>query len=155
MASLQTSHQKRQISVDRPESTRRPRRVLLSQRLTRPMTSSEIRRSRSTPADSTRVRTLRQIRMPREQLAQQTPITQRHQLGLSSAVFDTPQAALAWAEQHRVTGILAEYSYGGAYDIAVSEGRLTPPKPHHGTADHVATFGPGFQHIQLTDGQPD
>lgn len=70
-------------------------------------------------------------------------------------MFDTAQAALAWSAQHRVTGILAEHPFGGAYDIAVSEGRFTPSKPHHGTADHVATFGPGLQHIHLTDGQPD
>jgi hypothetical protein len=52
-----------------------------------------------------------------------------------------------------VTGILAEYPYGGAYDAALSEGRFTESKPHHGTAEHVAAFDPGLRHIHLTDGQ--
>ncbi|WP_203701497.1 DUF7710 domain-containing protein [Asanoa iriomotensis] len=71
----------------------------------------------------------------------------------ASAVFETADAGLAWAAEHRVTGILAEYLYGGAYDAAVSEGRFTPSKPHHGTADHVAAFNPGLEHIHLTDGE--
>ena len=40
-------------------------------------------------------------------------------------------------------------------DIAVNEGRFTPSKPHHGTANHVAAFSPGLRHIHLTDGRPD
>lgn len=36
--------------------------------------------------------------------------------------------------------VLAEYANGGTYDIAVSEGRFTPSKAHHGTADHVAAL---------------
>lgn len=73
----------------------------------------------------------------------------------ASAVFDTAEAGLAWAAGHRVTGVLAEYRYGGAYDAAVSEGRFTVSKPLHGTAEHVAAFGPGLRHIHLTDGQRD
>ncbi|MCW3819217.1 hypothetical protein ONA91_32725 [Micromonospora sp. DR5-3] len=73
----------------------------------------------------------------------------------ASGVFDTLDAGLAWAAEHHVTGILAEYANGGAYDAAVSEGRFTPSKTHHGTADHVAAFGPGLRHIHLTEGRRD
>ncbi|MBE3013513.1 hypothetical protein IL992_30690 [Microbispora sp. NEAU-D428] len=73
----------------------------------------------------------------------------------ASGVFDTLDAGLAWADEHQVTGILAEYPHGGAYDVAVSEGRFTPSKAHHGTADHVASFSPGLRHIHLTGGRPD
>ncbi|MEV4298744.1 DUF7710 domain-containing protein [Microbispora rosea] len=73
----------------------------------------------------------------------------------ASGVFDTRDAGLAWAAEHEVSGILAEYPYGGAYDVAVSEGRFTPSKGHHGTADHVAAFSPGLCHIHLTGGHPD
>ncbi|WP_435825640.1 DUF7710 domain-containing protein [Micromonospora zamorensis] len=54
-----------------------------------------------------------------------------------------------------MTGILAEYAGGGAYDVAVSEARFTPSKAHHGTSDHVAAFGPGLRHIHLTGGRRD
>lgn len=74
---------------------------------------------------------------------------------LPAAVFETAQAGLDWAAEHRVTGILTEYRFGGAYDAAVSEGRFTPSKAHHGTAEHVAGFGPGLRHLHLTDGQRD
>jgi hypothetical protein len=73
----------------------------------------------------------------------------------ASGVFDTLDDGLAWAAEHQVTGILAEYPHGGAYDTAISEGRFTPSKAHHGTADHVAGFSPGLRHIHLTDGHPD
>jgi len=73
----------------------------------------------------------------------------------ASGVFETLDAGLAWAAEHEVSGILAEYPFGGAYDVAVSEGRFTPSKEHHGTADHVAAFSPGLRHIHLTDGRPD
>jgi hypothetical protein len=73
----------------------------------------------------------------------------------ASGVFDTLDAGLVWATEHQVTGILAEYAYGGAYDVAVSEGRFTPSKAYHGTADHVAAFGPGLRHLHLTDGRCD
>ncbi|ROP33460.1 DUF7710 domain-containing protein [Couchioplanes caeruleus] len=73
----------------------------------------------------------------------------------ASAVFETEEAGLAWAGEHHVTGILAEYPYGGAYDIALSEGRFTPSQSHHGTTDHVAAFAPGLRHLHLVDGQPD
>lgn len=72
-----------------------------------------------------------------------------------SGVFNTLDAGLAWAAQHQVTGILAEYANGGAYDVAVSEARFTASKAHHGTAGHVAAFGPGLRHIHLTDGRRD
>jgi hypothetical protein len=73
----------------------------------------------------------------------------------ASGVFDTLDAGLVWAAQRQVTGTLAEYAHGGAYDVAVDEGRFTPTKAHHGTADHVAAFGPGLRHIHLTGGRPD
>jgi hypothetical protein len=73
----------------------------------------------------------------------------------ASGVFEALDVGLVWAAGHRVTGILAEYAHGGAYDIAVSEGRFTPTKAHHGTTDHVAAFSPGLRHIHLTDGHPD
>lgn len=73
----------------------------------------------------------------------------------ASGVFDTLAAGLAWAAEHQVTGILSEYPHGGAYDVAVSEGRFTPSKAHHGTADHVAGFSPGLRHIHLSGGRPD
>ncbi|MEH1017848.1 hypothetical protein V6U90_32900, partial [Micromonospora sp. CPCC 206060] len=73
----------------------------------------------------------------------------------ASGVFDTLDAGLAWAAEREVTGILAEYACGGAYDVAVSAGRFTPSKAHHGTADHVAAFGPGLRHIHLTGGRRD
>ncbi|MGA5305968.1 DUF7710 domain-containing protein [Nucisporomicrobium flavum] len=73
----------------------------------------------------------------------------------ASAAFETEEAGLAWAADHGVTGILAEYPYGGAYDAAVAEGRFTPSKPHHGTTNHVAAFTPGLRHIHLVDGRRD
>jgi hypothetical protein len=73
----------------------------------------------------------------------------------AAGVFDNQDAGLAWAARHQVTGILAEYPHGGAYDVAVSEGRFTPSKAHHGTADHVAAFSPGLRHIHLIEGRPD
>ncbi|MFI7080446.1 hypothetical protein ACIBO1_24385 [Micromonospora sp. NPDC049903] len=73
----------------------------------------------------------------------------------AAGVFDTREAGLAWAAAHHVTGTLAEYPHGGSYDVAVTEGRFTPSRAHHGTADHVATFSPGLRHIHLTTGHPD
>ncbi|MGC4888981.1 DUF7710 domain-containing protein [Micromonospora sp. DT227] len=73
----------------------------------------------------------------------------------ASGVFDTLDAGLAWAAEHQVTGVLAEYGIGGAYDIAVSEGRFTPSKARHGSAHHIAAFGPGLRHLHLTDGRRD
>lgn len=70
----------------------------------------------------------------------------------ASAVFETADDGLAWAAEHRVTGILTEYQYGGTYDAAVRQGRFRPSKPHHGTAEHVAGFSPGLTHIHLTEG---
>jgi mutator protein MutT len=70
----------------------------------------------------------------------------------ASGVFETSDAALAWAAENRVTGILTEYLFGGAYDAAVRQGRFRPSKPHHGTAEHVAGFSPGLRHIHLTEG---
>jgi hypothetical protein len=71
------------------------------------------------------------------------------------AVFTTLEAGLVWTAKHEVTGILAEYADGGAYDVALSEGRFTPSKTHHGTPDHVASFSPGLRHIHLTNGNRD
>jgi hypothetical protein len=70
-------------------------------------------------------------------------------------VFTILEAGLAWAAEHEVTGILAEYAHGGAYEVAVSEGRFTPSKAHHGTPNHVAGFSPGLRHIHLTRGSRD
>ncbi|MFC6565766.1 hypothetical protein [Actinoplanes utahensis] len=72
-----------------------------------------------------------------------------------SAVFATSEDGLAWAAEHGVSGVLAEYAFGGAYDAAVRDGRFSPSKPHHGTPDHIAGFGPGLNHIHLVDGRPD
>ncbi|PRX04716.1 hypothetical protein CLV67_1472 [Actinoplanes italicus] len=73
----------------------------------------------------------------------------------ASGVFTTMAAGLDWAAEHRVTGILAEYAIGGAYDVAVEAGRFRPSKAHHGTPGHVAGFGPGLEHIHLIDGRRD
>ncbi|WP_422655549.1 DUF7710 domain-containing protein [Lentzea sp.] len=56
----------------------------------------------------------------------------------AAGAFTTREAGLAWAAEHYVSGILTEYPIGGAYDVAVAEGRFTPTRPHHGTPDHVA-----------------
>ncbi|MFG1842844.1 hypothetical protein ACGFH8_30960 [Micromonospora sp. NPDC049175] len=71
----------------------------------------------------------------------------------ASGVSATLDVGLAWAAERHVTGILAEYAIGGAYDVAVSEGRFTPSKAHHGTSDHVAAFSPGLRHVHLTRGR--
>jgi hypothetical protein len=73
----------------------------------------------------------------------------------AAGVFDTLDVGLAWAADHQVTGVLAEYPHGGAYDAAVDEGRFTPSQAQHGTADHVAAFTPGLRHVHLTEGTPD
>ncbi|CCH30622.1 DUF7710 domain-containing protein [Saccharothrix espanaensis] len=72
----------------------------------------------------------------------------------AAGVFTTRAEGLAWAARHHVTGILTEYPIGGSYDVAVTEGRFTPTRPHHGTPDHVTGFSPGLDHLHLTDGQP-
>lgn len=74
----------------------------------------------------------------------------------ASAVFTTEADALAWAELHRVSGIVTEYPVGdGCYDIAIERGSFTPSKPHHGTPEHIAAFSPGWtRHVHLTDGLP-
>lgn len=71
------------------------------------------------------------------------------------AVFTTLEAGLTWAAEHEVTGILAEYADGGAYDAALSDGRFTPSKTHHGSPGHVAGFSPGLRHVHLTSGGRD
>ncbi|WP_285550657.1 DUF7710 domain-containing protein [Actinoplanes regularis] len=73
----------------------------------------------------------------------------------ASGVFTTMAAGLDWAAEHRVTGILTEYAIGGAYDLAIEEGRFRPSKAHHGTPHHVAGFGPGLEHVHLTEGRRD
>lgn len=73
----------------------------------------------------------------------------------ASGLFATAEDGLAWAAEHRVTGVLAEYAVGGAYDIAVREGRFTPSRPRHGTPGHVAAFSPGLRHFHLVDGHLD
>jgi len=73
----------------------------------------------------------------------------------AAAVFAAKDEALAWAERHRVTGVLTLYPVGdGCYDIAVKEKRFHPSKPHHGSPRHVAQFSPGWtEHIHLDDGR--
>ncbi|MEU8663055.1 DUF7710 domain-containing protein [Actinoplanes philippinensis] len=73
----------------------------------------------------------------------------------AAGVFETREAGLAWAAGRGVTGVLTEFGYGGAYDLAVGDGRFTPSEPHHGTASHVAGFSPGLDHVHLTGGRPD
>lgn len=73
----------------------------------------------------------------------------------ASGLFATAEQGIAWAAENRLTGILAEYAVGGAYDTAVREGRFTPSRPHHGTPAHVAAFSPGLQHLHLIDGHFD
>ncbi|MGN9774429.1 DUF7710 domain-containing protein [Micromonospora sp. H33] len=74
----------------------------------------------------------------------------------ASGVFQSQTDGLAWAAQHRLSGILSEYPVGvGCYDQAVAAGRFRPSKPHHGTPDHVAAFSPSLSHLHLTDGVPD
>jgi hypothetical protein len=72
----------------------------------------------------------------------------------AAGAFTTRADGLAWAAEHEVSGVLAEYPIGGSYDVAVREGRFTPTRPHHGTAEHVADFSPGLEHVHLTDGKP-
>ncbi|GAA0251857.1 DUF7710 domain-containing protein [Cryptosporangium japonicum] len=69
----------------------------------------------------------------------------------ASGVFETEKAGLTWAAHHRVTGVLAEYAYGGTYDAAVSEGRFTASEAGHG----VAAVTPGLRRVHLVDGHWD
>jgi hypothetical protein len=63
----------------------------------------------------------------------------------ASGVFTSRAQGLEWAERHGGSGILTEYPVGdGCYDIAVSEQRFRPSKPHHGTPEHIAKFAPGW-----------
>lgn len=74
----------------------------------------------------------------------------------ASGVFADESSGLAWVARHRLSGILAKYPVGdGCYDVAVTEGRFTPTKPHHGSPAHVAGFGPGYEHVHVCKGQPD
>ena len=73
----------------------------------------------------------------------------------ASGLFVTMDDGLAWAAEHRLTGMLSEYRIGGAYDVAVEEGRFRPSREHHGSAVHVAGFSPGLRHVHLVDGHPD
>jgi hypothetical protein len=73
----------------------------------------------------------------------------------AAGVFATAAEGLTWAATNHVTGVLAEYAVGGAYDVAVREGRFTPSRPHHGGPDHVAGFSPGLRHFHIIDGELD
>jgi hypothetical protein len=74
----------------------------------------------------------------------------------ASGAFLTRETGVAWAAQHRLTGILTEYPVGeGRYDQAVREGRFRPSKPHHGSSGHVAIFSPGLRHTHIADGVSD
>jgi hypothetical protein len=73
----------------------------------------------------------------------------------ASGLFETVEDGLAWAAERGVTDILAGYTVGGAYDVAVREGRFSPARPHHGSEKHVAAFSPGLGHVYLVDGRPE
>jgi hypothetical protein len=74
----------------------------------------------------------------------------------ASGVFGDEAAGLEWVARHGLTGVLTEYQVGdGCYDLAVQQGRFRNTKPHHGSADHVAGFSPGLDHIHVRDGQRD
>ncbi|WP_425556859.1 DUF7710 domain-containing protein [Dactylosporangium darangshiense] len=73
----------------------------------------------------------------------------------ASGLFESLDAGLVWAARHRLTGILAEYCFGGTYDLAVDDGRFRPSRPHHGSPEHVAGLSPGLRHVHLVDGRPD
>jgi hypothetical protein len=73
----------------------------------------------------------------------------------AAGIFHDIEQGLRWARRHLVSGVLAEYPVGdGCYDIAIQGEKFRPSKPHHGTPDHVARFGPGGQHIHIIDGEP-
>lgn len=72
----------------------------------------------------------------------------------ASGVFATAEDGLAWIERHALTGVLTQYRVGvGAYDDAVTRGRFTPSRQHHGTPKHIAQFSPGYDHIHVIDGR--
>ncbi|MGI5151489.1 DUF7710 domain-containing protein [Plantactinospora sp. CA-294935] len=73
----------------------------------------------------------------------------------ASGLFETLDAGLTWAAEHKLTGTMTEYRVGGTYDVAVEEGRFRPSRAHHGSPDHVAGFSPGLRHIHLADGHAD
>lgn len=70
----------------------------------------------------------------------------------ASGVFETEDDGLAWVAKHGLTGILTEYGFGGAYDIAMAQrpGRNLPATP-----DRVGRFSPEFRHVHLVDGHVD
>lgn len=73
----------------------------------------------------------------------------------ASGVFATREDALAWIEQHRLTGLLTAYPLGvGAYDDAVARGHFKPSREHHGQPSHIAQFSPGrTEHVHVVDGR--
>lgn len=73
----------------------------------------------------------------------------------ASGVFANAEDGRDWARRHRVSGTLAEYAMGGAYDVAVAEGRFTRTRDHHGTPGHVAGFSAGLDHLHIVDGAID
>jgi len=74
----------------------------------------------------------------------------------ASGVFDNERDAMEWIARHQLSGVVAEYAVGnGAYDLALAEGRFHPSKPHHGSPEHVASFGPGLGHRHVTAGKVD
>lgn len=74
----------------------------------------------------------------------------------ASGVFGNEADGLEWVARHGLTGILTEYEVGdGCYDLAVRQGRFINTKPHRGSADHVAAFSPGLDHIHVRAGQRD
>jgi hypothetical protein len=74
----------------------------------------------------------------------------------ASGVFDNKVDAMRWVERHQLSGVVSEYVVGeGAYDFALAEGRFHPSKPHHGSPEHVARFGPGLAHTHVTAGKVD
>jgi hypothetical protein len=72
---------------------------------------------------------------------------------LLSAMAAVDGSSTRWAAEF--AGLRDRRAFTATYAAAVSEGRFTPSKPHHGTTDHVAAFSPGLRHIHLVDGRRD
>jgi hypothetical protein len=72
-----------------------------------------------------------------------------------SGVFSTRERAEAWIATHRLTGLLTMYRLDvGAWDWAMQNGRFTPKKPEHTTAQFIGRFAGGDVHVHYEDGQP-
>ena len=74
----------------------------------------------------------------------------------ASAVFESETDAAAWIARHGLSGVLAAYPVNDCcYGIAVRDGHFRPTRPHHGKAEHVSAFSPGWtRHIHFDHGRP-